>query len=416
MASSTQIKGRQWIIFFCTGALIYVACQALAWTVGAQKEKTNYTEKLAHFNTGSKPVKILENWQDEMQQENEKMKSALKEAQDVMKAQQKALAVHEQEVHSLQTEMKAVKTAQTVHQYQANSSQPAIDNASVGSTSTTPIKTEGDVFSIGPGEKFTHKQASGFPATAQMGGHHSVGGGEGGVQAAPTIKPDLLKVQHLKLERKGRMKHTADSYISAGTFVRAVVTGGAMAGAGTESQAEPPPVLIEVIDYAKLPNKFRRNVKRCRIIASGYGDISSKRAYVRAHTLSCVMKDSSIFEEDVEAYIAGGDSMAGIHGEVIRNEGEMLQNAFLAGFLSTSGNAIQQTLGNTSVSPLGSVHSRGKSDILPSMLADGLTGSANELQKLFVEMAKQHHPVIQVSPGQEVTVVFLKGLSFKGAV
>jgi conjugal transfer pilus assembly protein TraB len=144
--------------------------------------------------------------------------------------------------------------------------------------------------------------------------------------------------------------------------------------------------------------------------------VSSRRAYIRTETLSCTLIDGQVFEEKVEGYLAGGDSMSGIQGQVIRNEKDMISNAFLAGLIRGGGNAIAGSLGSTATSPLGTVRSLGKKDIMPSMLAEGAGDAANTLEDYFIQLAKQHHPVIEVTPGQEVSIVFLKGLSFDGVV
>jgi len=405
MSSATQVKQRQWLIFIISVLLIYGSFQAIVWFVSTSRKPDAYKEKLTHFNIGSKPVKVMEHWQAQVDADNKKLKAELKNTTQLLKEQTKTFKEQQQLITNLQSRLEAIKTTVSLQQY--NKTKNTTENAADG------------VFTIGTntsGTNFNHNTNSPFPSTQH---YASPSVSYQAVDNNQVVTPELadsFKVQHIKLERSGKVTYSADSYVASGSYVRAVVMGGMMAGAGTDSQGEPRPMLLEVIDYAKMPNKFQRNVKSCRIIASGYGDISSKRAFIRAHNLSCVMKNKNVFEKDIEAYIAGGDSMAGINGKVIRNEKAIIQNLFLAGFLGTGGDAIQQTLGSTSTSALGAVHTKTKKDILPGMLAGGLSNSTNELQKLFIEMAKQHHPVIQVTPGQEVTVVFLKGLSFKGAL
>ena len=422
MASSSQIRRRQLLVFLIGTGGIFFAFKAFIWWVSEPEDKPAFQQQVSRFNTSIKPVKSLETWQDKMQSDNEELRASLKSAEALLQQQSKLFDEQQATINELQSTVKAVKTAQTVQQYHADKQEASNAEALFEREGGEPIQTStGQAASQASSQQagggvFTHHKAAPYPQTATYAGTQPrPQASEPEAGHAPLARPEL-KVQHIKLERKGNVKFDVNNYITAGSFVPAIVLGGIMAGAGVESQAEPRPMLLEVLDYAKLPNKFRRNVKHCRIVASGYGDVSSKRAFVRAHTLSCTMQDETVFEEEIQAYIAGDDSMAGIQGKVIRNEKDILQNLFIAGFLGTSGNTIQQTLGKTSVSPLGSIHTKNKKDILPGMFADGLTSSANELQRLFAEMAKQHHPVIQVTPGQEVTVVFLKGVNFRGAV
>lgn len=65
-----------------------------------------------------------------------------------------------------------------------------------------------------------------------------------------------------------------------------LVTGGGRANwkAGT---TRPFPSLIRIKNEAILPNRFRADFRECFLIAGGWGDLSSERAYLRAERLSC---------------------------------------------------------------------------------------------------------------------------------
>src|SRR4030095_6422093 len=77
---------------------------------------------------------------------------------------------------------------------------------------------------------------------------------------------------------------------------RGILLGGLDAPTGGQSQANPHPVLIRLSDNSVLPNQFRGEYRECFVIAAGYGDISSERAYLRTETLSCVRDDGSTLE------------------------------------------------------------------------------------------------------------------------
>src|SRR3546814_6203967 len=55
----------------------------------------------------------------------------------------------------------------------------------------------------------------------------------------------------------------------------------------------PFPSLIRIKNEAILPNRFRADFRECFLIAGGWGDLSSERAYLRAERLSCVRNDRS---------------------------------------------------------------------------------------------------------------------------
>ncbi|MDO8775940.1 MAG: conjugal transfer protein TraB, partial [Burkholderiaceae bacterium] len=71
------------------------------------------------------------------------------------------------------------------------------------------------------------------------------------------------------------------------SFTRGTLLGGLDAPTGGQSQSNPHPVLIRLSDNSILPNRFRGEYRDCFVVAAGYGDISSERAYLRTESLSC---------------------------------------------------------------------------------------------------------------------------------
>ena len=65
-----------------------------------------------------------------------------------------------------------------------------------------------------------------------------------------------------------------DNYLPV-SFTRAVLLGGLDAPTGGQSQTNPHPVLLRLVDSAVLPNRYRGQVRECFVIGAGYGDISS---------------------------------------------------------------------------------------------------------------------------------------------
>ncbi len=216
--------------------------------------------------------------------------------------------------------------------------------------------------------------------------------------------------QRFKLSEPKKIKHQKDNYLPAGSFVDAVILGGIDAAAGVSAQSEPRPVLLRLVDLSVLPNRFRKDIIDCHVIAAGFGDISSERAYIRTERLSCTLVNGDIFEEKIEAYLAGEDGKDGLRGTVIRREGDLIFNSFLAGTIAGLGKGLSQSFGTTALSPLGSTKTGTGSEILKSGLYGGAGEGGDQLQKYFIQRAEQMHPVVQISAGRTATIVFLKGV------
>ncbi|WP_336107892.1 TrbI/VirB10 family protein [Thalassospira sp. CH_XMU1420-2] len=97
------------------------------------------------------------------------------------------------------------------------------------------------------------------------------------------------------------------------------------------AKENPYPALMRIKDLAVLPNRFRADIRECHALFSGYGEISSERAYLRATTLTCMRNDGAVLESKMEAYVVGEDGKAGIRGRLVERQGKFIANAAIAG-------------------------------------------------------------------------------------
>ena len=233
---------------------------------------------------------------------------------------------------------------------------------------------------------------------------------EGAQQSTSRIFSAAIPLNHLNDKKSPHQDH----YIPAGSYAKAVLLSGVDVSAGVSSQASPKPVLLRLIHPGSLPNKAIGKMKDCRVIAAAFGDLSSERAYLRLEKLSCIEPDGHVIETDVDGYISGEDGKNGIRGRVIMRDNEVLRRGFLGGLLSGFGKASSQSFNTSSVSPFGAVQTssaRGL-DIFKQAGAEG-TGNAFDLMaKYHIQRAEQYQPVIQISAGRKVDVVFHSGAPF----
>jgi len=200
------------------------------------------------------------------------------------------------------------------------------------------------------------------------------------------------------------------NYVAAGTFVKAVMIGGADASAAVNAQSNPTPMLFRVIEEGTMPNSKQSHLKGCIATAAVVGDISSERGMVRLETLSCIDPVTQrISDIAVEGTVFGSEGKNGIRGIPVWREGALLQRAFIAGTLSGFSNSMSQKYTTTSISPLGSTQTVSGSDILKYGAANGLGSAMDKLATYNIQRAEQYHPVLQLNAGAVVDLVFLKG-------
>ncbi len=179
---------------------------------------------------------------------------------------------------------------------------------------------------------------------------------------------------------------------------------------GGQAQSNPHPVLIRLSDNAVLPNRFRGEYRECFVIAAGYGDISSERAYLRTENLSCVRADGATLEVKIQGSVYGEDGKVGMRGRLVTKQGQMLANALLAGVVSGIGQGLATSSTNVSTSPLGTITSASGADAYRAGLGTGVGRALDRLAQYYIKLAENTFPVIEVDAGREIDVVITKGV------
>lgn len=207
----------------------------------------------------------------------------------------------------------------------------------------------------------------------------------------------------------GSRPDTVSTYLPV-SFTRGVLLGGLDAPTGGQSQSNPHPVLIRLSDNAVLPNKFRGEYRECFVIAAGYGDIGSERAYLRTENLSCVRDDGSTLEVKIQGSVYGEDGKVGMRGRLVTKQGQMLANALLAGIASGIGQGLSTSSTTYSTSALGTIANASGNDAYRTGVGSGVGRALDRLAQYYIKLAEQTFPVVEIDAGREVDVVITKGV------
>lgn len=209
------------------------------------------------------------------------------------------------------------------------------------------------------------------------------------------------KVQYRKNENAGMLP--------AGSFAPVVLLNGLDAGTSAATQANPMPVLMNVLENATLPGSAKYRIKNCFVLGTGYGDLSAERVYVRYSRLSCVDKaDRLVLSQEVAGYVVDSDGKLGLRGKVMDRQGAKLGKSLLAGFAQGLAGALGQAQGvvssNITTGTTSSAISGGA-----ALRASGLSGAqvaASQLAEFYLKEAQSIFPVISVDTGRTATIVF----------
>lgn len=204
--------------------------------------------------------------------------------------------------------------------------------------------------------------------------------------------------------------------LPAGTFASAVMLNGLAAPTGNLGQRNPHPVLLELVDFGNLPNRFQHRIKSCRIIAAGAGELSDERAYLRLEKMTCVLRTGEVISKEAKGYITGEDGKNGLPGELVTKQGAYVARALLAGIFSGLGRAIGQSYSNINTSALGAVQTIDPSDVGQAGVAEGISNASEKVADWYLERADEVFPFVEIEAGRIVTVTFTDDIDLEANI
>jgi conjugal transfer pilus assembly protein TraB len=254
-----------------------------------------------------------------------------------------------------------------------------------------------------------------LPATAQ-------GMPAGQLPSSPETEiGDITIVSHsgsgksAKVEADDKKKDTATgSVYLPPSFMEATLLSGLDAPTTSEAKGNPVPVLLRVKTPAVLPNSVKANLKGCFVIADGKGNLATERAELLLVSLSCLdRKGQAVVDQKIKGFVVDEDGKIGLRGRVVAKMGSMIARSMLAGFFGGVGDAIKASATTLAVSPLGTTQTVDPKDIAMSGVGSGLSSGFKEIQKFYMELARQTMPVIEVGATKPVTLVISEGINLE---
>jgi conjugal transfer pilus assembly protein TraB len=205
--------------------------------------------------------------------------------------------------------------------------------------------------------------------------------------------------------------------IPSGSFMSGVLLSGIDAPTGGKAKTGPHPVLIKITNMARLPNKFKANLKECHVLGSGYGDLSSERAFIRIEKLTCMTEDGRAIEKGSSGqsfgYVTGEDGKVGLPGRVVSKQGAILARTLAAGFLEGVSKSFQGSSMSYAIQPTGSVAVPNPGDTMQNALFGGAGEASKKLADFYMKLANEMFPIVEISAGRKVDVILLEKLTFE---
>lgn len=230
-----------------------------------------------------------------------------------------------------------------------------------------------------------------------------------GFRSQPRVHSVSFRYGPRKVAHRDDNHLNPEHYVPSGTFVRAVILGGADADASVDAQSKNNGVMLfKLLQAGTLPNGQHSRLQGCFVTANSYGDISSERAYVVLNRLSCAQPGRPIIDKAISGWAFFGGKV-GIKGQPLMRDNKVMQWAGISGAMAGIASAAQYSQSVQSISALGSAMTVPSSNIAPYAGYGGASKAADVLSNYYVKRAEQYHPVIQVGSGNLVTIVFEEG-------
>jgi len=199
------------------------------------------------------------------------------------------------------------------------------------------------------------------------------------------------------------------------SIVKATTLTGIHAVVSEQGMSNPQPVILRISKPAILPNRIRKNITGCFVIAEGFGSLATERVELRTRTISCLSSDGrAVIEEPLKGFVVDGDGNLGLSGRVVARFGSALARNALAGFFEGVGQLTADSTQTTTTDITGQKTQQvSANSIAKGSLGKGLQKATGEVGKFYLDLAKQSLPVVEILPGKKVDIVISEGIELK---
>lgn len=230
----------------------------------------------------------------------------------------------------------------------------------------------------------------------------------------PMPSPGIEMIRFDRDSGSKRLEH----YVPAGAYAPAVVVSGVDAGVGVENQSNPRPVLFRItgpaVSAAFEGTRQTIDLGGCLVTGAAIGDLSSEKVYVRLQKMTCSRKPGMVFEASVEGYMTGAGK-AGVRGEVVSREGDLITKSFLSGAISGIGTGLAQATvpGFATVGSITTPQKRNLGEIARTGVGSGIGTAGDRISDYLIKRAEQYQPVVVMQSGTPVELVFIQGVHLR---
>lgn len=364
---------------------------------------TDQDTRTVGLDSLSAKYKLMERENKEMQKQLDRLQQDL----DREKNQKQDTNQIEREIRKLRSELSEVKRA---------NKEAAKEK---GKKETESEKDQEDQVTSEPEYQPRQPDESQFEEFSQSYDDYSVPSSDfDGEEVEP--KPLIIST-HKQYSKKSKLDEDEEegiiSRVPAGSIITGIIINGMDAPTSQGARKDPFPSVIRINKEAILPNRYTSDIRECFLLVSGYGDLSSERAYLRGEKISCVTDDGkSVIETALDSYAVGEDGKVGVRGRLVSKQGQMIAKSLMAGFMSGVSEAF-----NVNPVPVLNTNPKGQTEYqsvfsesaIQGGMAKGASKALDRIAQFYLEMADSMFPVVEVDAGRQIDVIVTNGTNLK---
>ena len=203
--------------------------------------------------------------------------------------------------------------------------------------------------------------------------------------------------------------------LGPGAILSGVLLTGLDAPTAMNARRDPVPALLRIKHETILPNRYDADQRECFVLLSGFGDLSSERAYLRTEELSCVLANGATFHERIEGYAVDETGRNGVNGPVVSRQGAFIARSLVVGIMQGVAEAFAHANQNYAVgiNPSGQLSLQQYSDRTEGGAISGAGKGLDRVAEFYLQQAAAMFPVIEINAGRAIDVVLTRAVKVK---
>ncbi len=198
------------------------------------------------------------------------------------------------------------------------------------------------------------------------------------------------------------------------SFMPAVLLTGVRARTSGQGKGDPQPILFRITDLAVLPNRIKKDLKDCFVVANAMGDLSEERVDVRLDSLHCLARNGRVaVNQKVKGTVLDSDGVVNLDGKVVARWGSTLAASAYAGAFSGIGDALKAASTQTLMNASTTLQQIQPGNMLQGAAGSGAASAFSKISDFMLKIAEQTMPVVEVGNLKRCTVFITEGVDIE---